>query len=357
MADRDPARSSGRVVFVGALREAEPAFRVLLASTADVVGLVTLEAALGEHTPRFVDLAPEAQLHGIPVLRTADGDVRRLVPQVRGLAPTLVVVVGWSWPLPPDLLVMPRDGAVGFHASLLPRNRGSAPVNWALIRGDTLTGNTMVMLAPGAANGDIVDQREITIGPEDTCGTVYDQVADSSARMLRDHLPALLTGTAPRRRQVVHHFDRKLPVRTADMDVTSFDRTSIEVFNWIRALTRPCTGAFTHMWGERVTLWSAEALPDRRTLAPPGTVLGVDRDGVVVTTSTGAVRLLEVQAEDGPAETAASWFARKALQPGCVFEAVDADTAAWALGKGQRPAIKADAASAHGERRTKGPTS
>jgi methionyl-tRNA formyltransferase len=356
VADRDPARSTGRVVFVGALREAEPAFRVLLASTAEVVGLVTLDATLGAHTPRFVDLAPEAQVHGVPVLRTTDGDTRRLVPQVRGLAPTLLVTVGWSWPLPADLLVMPRHGAVGFHASLLPRNRGSAPVNWALIRGDTLTGNTMVMLAPGVANGDIVDQREITIAPDDTCGTVFDKVADSGARMLREHLPALLTGTAPRRRQVVHHFDRKLPVRTADMDVTSFDRTSVEVYNWIRALTRPCTGAFTHMWGERVTLWNAEALPDRRTLAPPGTVLGVDREGVIVTTSTGAVRLLEVQAEDGPAETAASWFARKELQPGCVFEAVDAETAAWTLGKGQRPARRTDADPAHGEQRTKGPT-
>ncbi|MGZ8743924.1 MAG: methionyl-tRNA formyltransferase [Nocardioides sp.] len=356
MADRDPARSSGRVMFVGALREAEPVFRILLASTAEVVGLVTLEAALGEHTPRFVDLAAEAQVHGIPVLRAADGDVRGLVPQMRGLAPTLVVVAGWTWPLPSDLLVMPRHGAVGFHASLLPRNRGSAPVNWALIRGDTLTGNTMVMLVPGIANGDIVDQREITIGPEDTCGTVYDKVADSGARMLREKLPALLAGTAPRRRQVVHHFDRKLPVRTADMNITSFDRTSVEIFNWVRALTRPCTGAFTHMWGERVTLWSAEALPDRRTLAPPGTVLGVDRDGVVVTTSTGAVRLLEVQAEDGPPETAASWFARKELQPGCVFEAVDAETAAWALGKGERPARRTDADPAHSERRRKGPT-
>lgn len=338
MADRAPARSAGRLVFVGALSEAEPAFEVVLGSTAEVAALVTLDPDVGARTPRFVDLAPRAQKRGVPVLRAVgDGDTRSLLPQLRDLAPDLLVCVGWGQPLGPDLLALPPHGAVGFHPSLLPRFRGSAPVHWAILRGETITGNTMVMLTPGVSNGDIVDQREIVIERDDTCGTVYDKVTVTGAQMLREHLPALLAGTAPRRRQVVHHFDRKLPNRTASMDLTSFERTTTEVYNWIRALARPCTGAFAYMRGERVTLWRAVVLPDRRTRVPAGTVLGVDGSGVVVTTTTGAVRLVEVQGEDAPAEPAASWLHRRGLQPGCVFESVDAATLAWTLGKAPRP--------------------
>jgi methionyl-tRNA formyltransferase len=179
-------------------------------------------------------------------------------------------------------------------------------------------------------------------------------VAQAGAKMLREHLSGLLTGTAPRRRQVVHHFDRKLPRRIPEMDVTSFARTSVEVNNWIRALTRPGTGAFGYIRGQRLVLWKAEALEGRTTRAPAGTVLGTDGDGVVVTTRTGAVRLLEVQADGRRPESAAAWFARTGWKPGCVFDAVDAATLAWSLGKGPRPDPHTDVSPERRELRRKG---
>ena len=123
------------------------------------------------------------------------------------------------------------------------------------------------------------------------------------------------------------------------MGITSFDRTSTEVHDWIRALTRPYPGAFAHLAGEKVTLWRAQVVHERGSLLPPGTVLGVHDDGVVVTTRTGAIRLLEVQAGDEAAEPAPTWFARKGIRPGCVFDTVDEATLAWALGMGPRPDV------------------
>ena len=338
MSDRGPAHRAWRRLFVGALREAEPAFSAVLASGAEVVALVTLDAESGARTPRFVDLTALAGRHKVPVLSTGDLDAAALVPEVRRLSPTLLVRAGWPGQLHRDLHTIPTHGAVGFHASLLPRYRGGSPVAWAILRGETMTGTTMVMLVPGASNADIVDQREVPIRADDTCATVWDKVAEADAQMLRQHLRDLLNGTAPRRRQMVHHFDRKLPERTPAMGITSFDRTSAEVYDWIRALTRPCTGAFVHMRGERVVLWSAATLhPERRTHAPPGTVLGADGDGVVVTTRTGAVRLLEVQPDGELPQPAALWLEHKGLPPGCVFEAVDPATRAWTLGRGSHP--------------------
>jgi methionyl-tRNA formyltransferase len=326
-------------VFFGAVHEAVPAFQAVLGSAAArVVGLVTYDDDLAARTSGFADLAAVADKHKIPVLRTGDASGAQALAWVRELAPDLAVCAGWTQLLDPAVLAIPAQGTVGFHASLLPRNRGHAPISWAILRGEAVTGCTMLMLAPELGTGDIVDQREIPIEPDDTCATVLDKVAEAAAGMLRQHLPALLRGSAPRRPQVIHSFERMLPSRTPGMGITSFDRTSTEVHNWIRALTHPCPGAFAYLRGERLMLWRAEEVPHRGiTPIPPGAVLGVDGDGVLVTTRTGAVRLLEVQAEDGPPEPAPTWFERKGLRPGCVFDTVDPATQAWAEGRGPRP--------------------
>ena len=124
----------------------------------------------------------------------------RLVAALRERDPDLVIVVGWTRLLGDELLALPRRGCVGFHASLLPQHRGRAPVNWAILRGETTTGNTMMMLAPGADTGDIVDQRVVPIDLDDTL-SAYRSIAAAGADMLDAHLPSLLDGTVRRRPQ------------------------------------------------------------------------------------------------------------------------------------------------------------
>lgn len=336
MSHEDAANGTGRVVFVGAALDAGAAFDALLRSHADVAGLVTLDPERAARTPGFVDLTRVAEMRGVPVHRTRDINEAETLEWVGRHRPDLIVCVGWNRLLGREALSIPTQGVVGFHASLLPRYRGRAPVCWAILRGEILTGNTMLMLAPGVNTGDIVDQQEIPIEPNDTCGTVYERVAVSGAEMLRRHLADLLMGTAPRRPQVVHHFDRMLPPRTPDMGITSFARTALEVHNWIRALSHPYYGAFAFLRGEKLVLWRADVLAGAGTRMPPGLVLGVEGGGVVVTTRAGLVRLLEVQAPDRPAEPAARWFARSQVPPGSIFEPVDRDTVAWTLGRGHR---------------------
>jgi len=152
-------------------------------------------------TSGFVDLEPLARASGVPVWRCADLADPAAAGHVRVLRPDLIVVAGWTRLLPAALLAVPPRGCVGFHASLLPRYRGRAPVNWAIIRGDAATGNTMMYLDATADTGDVIDQRPVPIGPGDTCATVYARVGEAGAAMLRQHLAALLVGTAARRPQ------------------------------------------------------------------------------------------------------------------------------------------------------------
>ena len=165
--DRSFPTGRGRILFVGAVHEAEPALRSVLNAAAEVVGVYTFSEKVASRTAGFVDLEPLAREAGVPVFRTANLNSPKGIQRVRELAPDLVVAVGWTRLLGDELLAIPPRGCVGFHASLLPRHRGRAPVNWAILRGERETGNTMMFLAPGADTGDIIDQRPVTIDPDD----------------------------------------------------------------------------------------------------------------------------------------------------------------------------------------------
>jgi methionyl-tRNA formyltransferase len=228
---------------------------------------------------------------------------------------------------------------VGFHASLLPRHRGRAPVNWSIILGERLTGNTMMLLDAGVDTGAVVDQEPIPIGPDDTCASVYDAVGAAGARMLTRHLPALLVGRAPRLRQDPAAGD-VLPKRTPEMGVIDWARSPQQVHDWVRALTRPYPGAFTSLDGERLWVWATRDPRREDVLHPPGTVLGAeDEVAVRVATAEGSVAVLEVSVTGGEPVPAARWAEERGLGPFARFDPVPADVSLWALGLGPRPAL------------------
>ena len=328
--------SGKRVIFVGTVHEAVPALGVLLDRGVEITEVVTLPAERAASTSGFVDLEPLARAHGIEVRRCADINSADAVRHVRELRPDLMVVTGWTRLLSAELLGVPPRGVVGFHASLLPRYRGRAPVNWAILRGEARTGNTMMYLDAGTDTGDIIDQQAVPIGPDDTCATVYAKVGEAGADMLGRHLRALLDGTAPRRPQGPAD-GPPLPKRTPGMGITDWNRPARAVHDWIRALTWPYPGAFGFLAGRKIMLW-ASALDSAGAAGVAGEVVGWDEDGVRVATADGAILLSSMSdAGDAPGP-AAAWAERSGLRPGGVFEPVPGDTAAWALGLGPKRA-------------------
>jgi methionyl-tRNA formyltransferase len=337
----------GGIVFVGAVHEAEPALRALIDARAGLAAVVTPTAEVAARISGAVDLAGIAGAAGIPVIRTDDLNAEADVARVRALGPDLIVVVGWTRLLGRGVLAIPPRGCVGFHASLLPRNRGRAPVNWAILRGETETGNTMIFLDPEADAGDIVDQRPVPIGPDDTCATVYAKVAEAGASMLREHLPALLAGSAPRRQQDAAGAS-VLPKRTPEMGITDWNRPPREVHDWIRALTHPYPGAFALLGGRRVFLWRSEtphetpgAAPVLEATGAPGTILGIERGALRIAARGGSLHVTRMQDVNGAEVGGREWLSRHAAHAAAAplrFDPVDPRLARWARGEGPRPA-------------------
>ncbi|NUS14225.1 MAG: methionyl-tRNA formyltransferase [Streptomyces sp.] len=319
------------------MHEAQAALAALLdCPTARLTAVITPPEADRRGLSGAADLTGSARSAGVPVFYESDLNAPGAAALIRTLAPDLMVVVGWTRLLGPAVLSVPRRGCVGFHASLLPRHRGRAPVNWAILRGERVTGNTMLLLDPGADTGDIVDQVRIPIGPDDTCGTVYERVARAGADMLRSNLPALLTGTAPRHPQDPAEGD-VLPRRTPGMGVIDWDRPASAVHDWVRALTTPYPGAFGVLGGERVTVWRTRPPNGDEPGGPPGSVLAVGPEGVRVATHAESVLITAMSGPDESPQPAAHWARRAGVRPGARFSPVPPAVARWVLGEGPRP--------------------
>ncbi len=331
--------TKGRVVFIGAVHEAAPALDAVLASgDADLLGVLTSTTAGSRQLCGAVDLQARATAAGVPVVLTDNANDGHVVDTIRALAPDLLVVVGWNQLIRQELLGVPRQGCVGFHASLLPKHRGHAPVNWAILRGETTTGNTMIMFDPGADTGDVLAQRAIPIDAEDTCASVYRRVGQAGADMLVEHLPALVSGTATRRPQDPGIGD-VLPRRTPEMGIIDWAQPARVVHDWVRALTAPYPGAFTLLREQQVSVWATRLPGAHEPWGEPGTLLGVERAGVRIGVQDGSIVVTSMGAAGQEPQDAAQWIRRSGLRPGARFDPVDPALARWARGEDRQPAV------------------
>ena len=327
-----------RVVLIGAVHESLAAFDTLRSHHyADLVGVVTLTEEVGARTSGFTGVGRRARAAGVPVLEVADVNHPDAVERVGAWAPDLIAVVGWTRLIHEPLLQLPPRGVIGFHASLLPRHRGRAPVNWSIILGETETGNTMMMLNAGVDTGGIVDQRRTPIYVDDTCATVYDRVGRLGGLMLEENLEPLLKGSVSPTPQ--DSDSDVLPKRVPDMGVTDWRRSPVEVHNWIRAQTHPYPGAYTSLRGERVYLWSSTPPTVTDLTGEPGEVLEFEENGVRVAAGPGSLLITKMSGRTEAPTDAAHWCRVNGVEPGSTFESPDPDTARWALGLGPRPEV------------------
>lgn len=286
-----------RTLFVGAVEEGRRCLEAMIASGERFVGIVTITDELAATTSGAVPFDDLAAASGTPLLKVRDLNSPAHVEQVRSLAPHLILVIGWTRLLGRDVLGIPPLGCVGFHASLLPRYRGRAPVNWAIINGEKETGNTMFFLDEGVDTGDVIAQRRIPVAHEDTCATLYRKVADSAIEMLDATLPLLKTGRAPRAPQD-HSLATVMPRRRPEDGVIDWSRPASALYDWVRALTHPYPGSFSSVDGRRLFVWSAAVGPSGLG-GHPGTVLGASDGALLVATGQGSLALGRVQWDDG----------------------------------------------------------
>jgi len=293
-----------RLGWIGCHQEGLGALEGLLAAGAPLVAAITLKPELAAFRSAPGDYRALCHRAGLPLYQVANINDESSLQLLRELALDVVFVIGWSQILKPAALQSARIGMIGTHASLLPHNRGSAPINWALIRGEHLSGNSLMWLAEGVDGGDLIDQTAFCITPYDTCATLYERVAESNRDMLLRVLPQILAGERPGVPQQ-HTGEPVLPRRRPADGLIDWSRTSTTIYDFVRALTRPYPGAFSWLDGRRWTIWQAALLPGETSAERVGEVLGpalcpVEAAcGQVVACGTGALLLLELQADDG----------------------------------------------------------
>lgn len=218
----------------------------------------------------------------------------------------LLLAVSWRYLVPPEVFTRARLGAFVMHDSLLPAYRGFSPTVWALINGEQEVGATLFAMADEVDSGDIVDQRRVPVGPDDTIAAVMDRVTGAYLDLVEANLDALLAGTAARRPQDHGKATYTCKRQSADNQIRWEESTS-RIHNLIRAVTRPYEGAFTFLEGRRLRIWAAEPAggPPYVGRVPGRVVQVLPGRGSVVLTGDGALFLTRVQLE-GQAEACAA---------------------------------------------------
>ncbi len=216
------------------------------------------------------------------------------VQLVRELAPEAIIVAAFGQILPKDLLEIPPYGCINVHASLLPKYRGAAPIQYAIINGEEETGVTIMYMDLKIDTGDMILKRSIPIAKEETGGSLHDKLAELGADLMAEALEQIAAGTAQRIPQE-HSEATHVTMLDKEMGNIDFAASALEIERLIRGLN-PWPSAYTHLDGKTLKLWRAEVeeLPQK---AEPGEVVETRKDAIVVATGEKALVIRELQLE------------------------------------------------------------
>jgi len=302
-----------RIVFMGTPDFACPTLTRLIERGEDLIAVVTQP---DRPKGRGQKLLPPpvkviAEAHGIPVLQPLKVRAPEVVAQIRELKPDLIVVVAFGQILPQSLLDIPRHGCINIHASLLPRYRGAAPLNWCLINGETETGITTMMMDAGLDTGDMLVKRSIPIGPDEDAQSLHDRLSLLGADTIDETLDRLLAGTLTREKQ-----DDSLscyaPMLKKEDGRIDWAREPQQIKNLVRGFT-PWPGAYTSLESKTLKLYKVSVAEGSGT---PGEVIATGKDGIIVACGSGSIRIEELQLEGRKRLSAAEFLAGYRLEPG-----------------------------------------
>lgn len=309
-----------RLVFMGTPEFAIPSLKALIASHQVVGVFCQPDKPVGRHQSKLEPpvvkrcvLDYNAIGYSIPVYQPEtlrDGTALAILQE---LAPELIVVAAYGRFLPDEILALPPKGCINIHSSLLPKYRGSAPINWAILNGEEVTGVTIQRMVHDMDAGDIILQRAVKIGKTEDAAVLYDRLAQLGGELAVEAVAQIQAGTATYTPQ--DHTQATLaPMLSKELSPVDWTKSAQEIFNQIRGLY-PWPGASTTaLTGEPIKLWGAQVV-EKHTDATPGTVIAAGKQGIDVACGDFmTLRILELQAPGGKRMTAAAYLAGHPIQ-------------------------------------------
>lgn len=305
-----------RIVFMGTPSFAAASLEALVRAGHQVAGVFSQpDKPVGRHQNKLrpTPVKECAQAHGIPVCqpeKLRDGTALALL---RELDPELIVAAAYGRILPDDILALPPKGCINVHSSLLPKYRGSAPINWAILNGDSETGVTIQKMVRDLDAGDIILQRATPIGADEDAAALYDRLALMGGELLTEAVAQIEAGTASYTPQD-HAQATQAPMLSRALSPIDWTRPAQAVHDQVRGLY-PWPAASTDVIsGDTVKIYCS-GLPGKPASAFPGVIVSADKQGIDVACGDGRVlRILELQAPGGKRMSAADYLRGHPIQ-------------------------------------------
>ena len=285
-----------RVVFMGTPDFSVPTLECIIEAGHEVVGVVTQpDKAKGRGKKVvYTPVKEKALEHGLTVYQPRRAREPEFIEQMRALNPDVMVVVAFGQILPKELLDIPKYGCVNVHASLLPKYRGAAPIQWAVIRGEKVSGVTTMQMDVGLDTGDMLLKTEVPLAEDETGGSLHDKLSVLGGDLLIETLKGLEAGTIVPEKQDDSQSGEYARMLDKSLGKIDFSMRAEEIERLIRGLN-PWPSAYTSYNNKTMKLWKARVVSGGE--AVPGQVLAVDKKGFTVQTGDGALQILELQME------------------------------------------------------------
>ncbi len=258
-----------------------------------------------------------AEKEGIPVFQPKRVREPEAVETLRKVGADMIVVAAFGQILPKEILEMPRFGCINVHASLLPKYRGAAPIQWAVINGDPTAGVTIMKMDIGLDTGDMIRKAEIPLDPEETAGSLFDKLAQVGAKLCVETMVSIENGTATYEKQPEEEATH-VSMISKEMGLLDWSKSATSLECFIRGMN-PWPSAYTHVDGKTLKIWKAKVL-DGNNPEKIGCVTEIGKQTFTVQTGEGKLEILEVQLEGKKRMDAGSFLRGYTLTEGTLLQ-------------------------------------
>lgn len=283
-----------KIVFMGTPEFAVPCLQKIIDEGHEVLAVVT-QPDKPKGRGKKLAMSPVKELalkYNIDVYQPVKAREESFVEKLKEINPELIVVVAFGQILPKSILDIPKFGCVNVHASLLPKYRGAAPLNWVIINGEEKTGVTTMYMDVGLDTGDMILKSEIILDDEITAGELHDKMMIDGANVLKETIDLIAQGKAPREKQ---NDDETCysPIMDKTLGNIDWNKSAKDIHNLVRGVN-PWPSAYTTYENQTMKIWKTKVV-DKNSDKAPGTILKVDKEGIEVNTGNGVIQISEIQ--------------------------------------------------------------
>ena len=310
-----------RIIFMGTPDFSVPTLEALVASGHEVVAVVTQpDKPKGRGKEIHMSPVKECALqHNIPVYQPVRARDEAFVEEMRALNPDAMVVIAFGQILPKSLLDLPKYGCVNIHASLLPKYRGAAPIQWAVIDGEKESGVTIMQMDEGLDTGDMLAKAIVPLDEKETGGSLFDKLSEAGGRLCVETLAKLEKGeiTPEKQGESPTAYASMLDKKMGNID---WNKSAVVIERLVRGLN-PWPSAYTHPDGKTLKIWACDVLPQSASKGESGEILEVTKDAIHVQTGDGILVLREIQLAGKARMDAGAFLRGYKVVPGTVLSA------------------------------------